>query len=248
MHLDDGQVQALLHGEVAPPVATALRGHLTACAECSNRVADAEREDGEVTGLLRLVDHAPPRVDPRTLIARASASRAEWGRWAAGVALAIGLAGVAYAAPGTPFRGWIAAARVAMSGHGGGGTPRVQQAALPTGAGVSGIAVTPGRALIILFTSEQREGKARLTLTDGPDVTVRTSIGAATFTSDVGRLLIENAGSRASVDIEIPRAAARVEIQVAGRRVFLVQRARVTTSAAPDSLGHFQLPLARPRP
>ena len=247
MHLDEGQVQELLHGEAAPPVAKALREHLAACADCVGRVAEAERQDGEVARLLRLVDHAPPTVDLRTMIARAPAPQAEWRRWAAGLMLAVGLAGAAYAAPGTPFRGWVAAALASMGARGA-GPPRAQPPALPSVAGVSGIAVAPGRALLILFTSEQRAGKARLSLTDGPDVTVRTSIGAATFTSDIGRLLIENAGSSASVDIEIPRAAARVDIQVAGRRIFLVQRARVTTTAAPDSADHYQLPLTAPRP
>lgn len=247
MHLDEGQVQELLHGEAAPPVAQALREHLSACADCVGRVAEAERQDGEVARLLRLVDHAPPKVDLRTMIARAPAPRAEWRRWAAGLMLAVGLAGAAYAATDTSFRRWIAAA-LETTGARAAKAPHAQPPALASGAGVSGIAVTPGRAFLILFTSEQREGKARLSLTDGPDVTVRTSIGAATFTSDIGRLLIENAGSSASVDIEIPRAAARVEIQVAGRRIFLVQRARVTTTAAPDSVEHYQLPLTAPRP
>ena len=215
MHLDEGQVQALLHGEAAPPVARVLREHLSACADCVGRVAEAERQDGEVARLLRLVDHAPPKVDVHTMLARAPAPQAEWRRWAAGLMLAVGLAGAAYAATDTSFRRRIAAA-LETSGARGVKAPHAQPPAPASGAGVS---VAPGRAFLILFTAEQRDGKARLSLTDGPDVTVRTSIGAATFTSDLGRLLIENAGSSASVDIEIPRAAARVEVQVAGRQV-----------------------------
>ncbi|MGH7672815.1 MAG: zf-HC2 domain-containing protein, partial [Gemmatimonadales bacterium] len=100
MHLDDEQVQRLLHRELAPPVETSVRAHLAQCASCRGRVAEAEREETEVYALLRHVDDPPPPVDARAVVARARARGLGRLRWAAGVLLALGLAGAAYAAPG----------------------------------------------------------------------------------------------------------------------------------------------------
>lgn len=246
MHLDEGQVQRLVHGELAPSAATAVREHLAACSDCVSLVAEAERSDGEVAGLLRLLDHTPPRVDVRALMSRAPVAHAAWGRWAAGLLLAAGAAGAAYAAPGTPFKGWITSVLESI-GERGPGTPRTRPSTVAPTAAVSGIAVAPGRALLILFTSAEGAGTARIALIDGADVTVRTPIGGATFTSDVDRLVIDNRGSSAGFDIDIPRSAARVEIQVAGRRVFLVQNARVVTATAPDADGRYSLLLSASR-
>lgn len=247
MHLDEGRVQEFVHGELAPPAATAVREHLAACADCVGRVAEAERLDGEVAGLLRLVDHVPPRIDVRALMSRAPAPHVAWGRWAAGLLLAVIVAGAAYAAPGTPFREWITSVLESI-GDRRSGSPRTERRAVAATPGVSGIAVAPGRALLILFTSAESTGTARLALIDGADVMVRVPIGGATFTSDVDRLVIDNRGSSAAFDIEVPRSAARVEIQVAGHRIFLSQHARVTTATAADTDGRYSLPLSMSRP
>jgi hypothetical protein len=137
--------------------------------------------------------------------------------WAAVVLLALGVAGVAYAAPGSPLRQWAHAVAVWLRGE----TPQ------PEASG-AGIAVAPGQNLIILFTSTQREGSARVSLTDRADVVVRAPVGAATFSLEADRLVIDNKHSRASFEIQIPRAARRVEIRVAGARRFLKDGPAVT--------------------
>jgi len=104
--------------------------------------------------------------------------------------------------------------------------------------GVAGIAVAPGRALVILFTSPQVEGQAQVSLTDGTEVVVRAPSGTATFTADVDRLVIDNPGSRATFEIQIPRAAPWVEIRVQGVPIFLKEGSRVT--------GSYLLPLTPP--
>jgi hypothetical protein len=99
-----------------------------------------------------------------------------------------------------------------------------------------------------VFSATQSRGVANVSLSDGPDVVVRVPGGAATFTSEASRLVIDNRGSSASFRIEIPRAAPRVEIVLGGTRLFLKEGARITVDAdsgAPDS---YSLPLSGSAP
>jgi hypothetical protein len=105
------------------------------------------------------------------------------------------------------------------------GTPRSSERAL------AGIAVIPGPRFLIRFTTVQAEGRARVSLTKGAELVVQGPIGAATFTSGADRLEIENAGSVADFDIQIPEAAPRVEIRVGNVRVLLKDGSRITTAA-----------------
>ena len=85
-----------------------------------------------------------------------------------------------------------------------------------------------------------------MSLTDAEEVTVRAPIGAAKFTSAADRLVIENARGGAVFEIGIPHAAPRIEIRVAGDRIFLKDGRRVVTQSSTDSLGDYLLPLSRP--
>ncbi len=220
MHLDEELVQRLLHGELAPAAETPVREHLAECPDCRARVVAAGRAERTVHTLLAHLDHPPPRVDAGTLAARARARSPGWLRWAAGILLVAGLAGAAYAAPGSPVRGWVQAALQRIGG-GPVAVPEAPGPAEPLEVGPSGIAVAPGAGLLILFTSRQAEGEARVTLTDDAQVMVRALTGAVIFTSDVDRLVVENRGSSATFEIQIPRRAPRVEIRVDGIRMFL---------------------------
>lgn len=185
-----------------------------------------EQEDREVFALLRHLDHPPPQIDAHAVAALARRRRVSPVRWAAVIALAVGVAGAAYAIPGSPLPAWVKAAADWMTG-GPGGTPVAPPRVLEPE--ISGIAVAPGQALVILFTSAQDEGRVRVSLTDGAEVRVRAPIGAATFTSDVDRLVINNQDPSATFEIEIPRAAPRVEIRVVGTPIYLKEGSRVTT-------------------
>lgn len=85
-----------------------------------------------------------------------------------------------------------------------------------------------------------------MSLVAGPEVAVRGPVGAATFTSDVDRLVIDNRGSAASFEIAIPATAPRVEIRVGADRIFLKDGARVTTAGSARGRAPFLLPLASP--
>jgi hypothetical protein len=250
MHLDLEQVQRHLHGELSPPAEASVREHLAGCADCRGRVVDAEREEDEVFALLRGLDHSPPRVSAHELAARANARRFNPNRWAAGLLVALGLAGAVYAAPGSPLKAWAKAAagwieaRLAPAPVA--PVPEVPPPAEDRGA--SGIAVAPGLKLVILFTSHQAEGQAQVSLTDGDQVVVRGPIGAATFTSDADRLVVNNHGSPATFEIQIPRAAPQIEIRVEGDRIFLKEGSRITTPKSVEGPGPYLLPLTPPGP
>ncbi len=220
MHLDEEQLQRLLHDELGARAMPGAREHLAECTECRERFVEAQRDEGEIFALLRRVDHAVPAIDPETVAARARGVGAVWGRWAAGILLFLGVAGVAYALPGSPLRDWVGSvvAWIGDSDQPPTGPAPVQA---PDDEEVAGIAAIPGQQFVIAFESSETGGQAQVSLTEGEEVTVRAPIGAASFTSAADRLVIANSGSGATFKIEIPRTAPRVEIRVAGNRVFL---------------------------
>lgn len=244
MHLDEEQVQRLLHGELPRPVETTARAHLAECAHCRARVAEADQEERDVYALLRHADHETPRISARAVALRARGPG--WGRWAAGIAIALGVAGAAYASPGSPLPAWLDAIAEWVAGP----SDRSRSAPAPgrpQDPAVAGIAVAPGRELVILFTSPRAGGDVQVSLTDSAEVVVRAPIGSATYTSDAERLVIDNQGSVATFEIQIPRAAPRVEIQVNGDRIFLKEGRRITTDQSTDAKGRYVLPLTPSR-
>ncbi len=243
MHLDQEQVERLMHGE---PVADqqSVRRHLASCTECRERLDAAGRDEAEIFALLRQLDHRPPVIAAEIVLARARSIKPAWGQWAAGILLLAGAAGVAYAVPGSPLRDW---ARSVAAWIGSSERSSPVPPAQTTDPVVAGIAAVPGREFVIVFKSPNSEGHARVSLTDRAEVTVRGPLGAASYTSDADRLVIDNQGSGATFEIEIPRTAPRVEIRVAGNRVFLKDRSRVVTKATAEPGGDYLLPL-KPEP
>ncbi len=257
-HLDEEQVQRVLHGELAGTEDEGSRAHLASCATCRERVAAAEREENEIHALLGSLDHEPPPIHARAFTAAAAhaarSSRAAWRRRAAGLLVALGAAGAAYALPGSPVPGWVDSVveRLGSLADSSARRPAAPApAATEPGLGPqeattesrSGIAVDPGSSLLILFTRAQDEGQVEVVLSDGVLVQVLAPAAAASFTSDVNLLRIENAGTAAQFRIEIPRAAPRVEIRVAGKRIFLKEGPRITAEPA-AARGSYVLPLA----
>jgi hypothetical protein len=243
MHLEDEQIQRLLHGELSRSVETSVREHVTGCTRCRDLVGEAEREETAVFALLRSIDHPAPRIDAGAVASRARVRHVGWIRWAAGALLTLGLASAAYAAPGSPVPGWVEAIARWVAGDSA-AEPDPRAGAGEGGeAAVAGVAVVPGREFVILFTSPQAEGQAQVSFTDSAAVVVRALHGAATFTSDADRLVIDNRGPAATFEIQIPRTAPLVEIQVDGSRIFLKEGSRVTTEASADPRGVYLVPL-----
>jgi hypothetical protein len=204
---------------------------------------DEEPLDQEdINLLLRELDHPRLPVPVAAIIARAQQEKPRWGRWAAAILLVAGLGGVAYAIPGSPVPRWVSAAVGRFAGSP--SPPRSPDSVITApDAAIAGIAMEPGADFRIVFSHLADGGVARVTLADGTDVIVRAPGGAATFTSDVNRLVIDNQPSTAMFDIVIPRSALRVEIQVAGHRIFLKDHDRVEAGTATISHQQYLLPL-----
>lgn len=245
MHLDEEQIERLRHGELPGKLERSIREHVAGCSECSSRVAKAGRDEDELYSLLRVLDRPLPRVDASAVVARARRAELRRWRWAAALIVAAGIGSAAYAMPGSPLPGWMrqAVSWVASRGNPSPAAPAQLQRGEPA---LAGVAIAPGRELLIQFTSHQTSGDARVSLTEGGEVIVRTVSGAAGFTTDSGRLVINNAGSTATFEILIPRTAPRVEIRVNGSRVFLKEGARVSAGDPADVRGVYVLRLGPP--
>jgi hypothetical protein len=245
MHLDDEQVQRLLHGELELAGEQLARQHLAACNDCRTLVDEARAEEHRIFSLLREVDHPPPVVDPRVVLAAGSRPRTQWGRWAAGILLVAAAGGAAYATPGSPLPAALdrLMAMLAPTQPPAGADTAATDTAPPG----SGIAVTPGDRLTIRFLVEGDSVFATLWLTDADEVVVRAVKGAATFSSDVDRLLVRSAGT-AGFEILIPRSAPWVDVLAGDTLVFRKQAARLVTQTGLAADGRYRLILSSPSP
>lgn len=239
MHLDTDRVQRVLHGELHAGDEAAVREHLASCHTCRARVSHAAQDEREVMQLLGALDHAPPTISAQRVLGRARVvPRVPFAiRWAAGLLLAFGVTSVAYAIPGSPVRGWVDAVGLRLAGLVAAPiAPKVPIAPDPEPArpgATAGIAVAPGRELVMVFTSPVGAQVSVALVDDGAEVVVLAPPGVATFTADGERLEIAISDSSARVDVRIPRAAPRVVILVNGVRRYVKAGARITTPAAP---------------
>ncbi len=205
--------------------------------------------DEDVGDLLRHLDHPVPTLRATDVMRRVTTRRWEVMGRAAAVLLVIGLGGVAWAAPGSPLPRLVASVSAWITRTSAAPVtpvaPPIQPVAAPTPTAFSGVAVAPGRRLIILFRATQVSGTARVSVEDVPDVSVRTLVGGAAFTSTNDELIVDNRGSVAPFEIVIPRAAAQVEIRVEGRRVFFKDGARVSAPGATQTGTTYEIALLR---
>ncbi|HET6837853.1 MAG TPA: zf-HC2 domain-containing protein [Gemmatimonadales bacterium] len=241
MHLVEEQVQRLLHGEVAGSAGREIQGHLAACPECRGRVREAELEDQWVMGRLAALDHPPPPIQASTIMQGArSAHSPRWGRWAAGIFLAAGIVGGAYAAPGSPLP------RALASLFESDGAPPTSLAERPERSPAqAGIAVAPGERLTVAFPNGTAGDTAVIALSDADEVLIQAAGGQTSFRSDPKRLVVDHRGASGRFEILIPRTAPLVEVVVGGRRILIKDRSGVTAPVPLDSLGRYVIPLAQ---
>lgn len=240
MHLQNEQIQRLLHGELDADALADARAHGDECHQCRSRIEAAAREEERIHELLGQLDHAPPAIPAETVIGGARRPRVDL-RWVAGIVLALGAAGAAYAVPGSPLPGWVDAVieRLDPSARG----SRAADPTTPADPGPSGIAVRPGERLTLMFEIAAAGGVATVALTDEATLQVRAVDGAAAFTSGADRLTVAADGAT-RFEIEVPRGAPWVEIRTEGQRVWLKIGAEVVTDGALAEGGSYVLPLS----
>lgn len=233
MHFEDGQLEALLDGELAPAAEATARTHLAACAECRSRLESLQADEQLLGDVLPLLDHAArPPVPLNAIVARAR--RRMWPlRWAAAIALLVFGTGVLYAVPGSPLRRWIDQ-RIGRHGT----LPETPERP------AAGIALVPeeGARFRIDFRAPAA-GTVTIRLTDSTSIDVRRTDGIARFSAGIDRLTIETDSGPAHFAIALPRSASWVEVFAGDRRLFLKDGARTVSDVRPDSLGRYVLPL-----
>lgn len=241
-HPNEEVLQRFRHGELLAHQMHDCDEHNAVCALCRERTAKLAQDEDEVLALLRSLDEPAAPVPLAALVARAKTqTRRAWYRLAASILLTGTALGAAYAMPGSPLKKWLGflAARVAREAP---AVRRTEKSAAGTPQATSGIAVAPGARFVIRFDATAPNSEAIVSFTDDSTLSVRAALGSATFTSEAGRLLVEPRGSELAVEIEIPRLAPRVEIQVAGERVFVKEGTRVITTQA-SSGERYRIPL-----
>jgi anti-sigma factor RsiW len=244
MHLDDEQIQRLMHGELDAPARAEAMRHVMECPACSRGLEAARREEAEVFALFEHLDHDAPVVDAASFTALTRGRVPAWTRRAAGVVVAAALAGAAYAIPGSPLPALVRQLASTFPGHEPAAPPaRGGDVSTPAQPATSGIAVPAGDHFVIRFAATQEHGSVTVRLTDDGMVRVRVTGGTVAFTTDNGRLDIGNRGSSADYEIEIPRSAVRIEIRVADTARFVKDRDRVTTGAGSIGPGQYRLGL-----
>lgn len=199
-------------------------------------MADDPWDDTELDGLLGSLDHEVPTITAEDVITRARRSRLGPARIALGVALAIGLAGVAYALPGSPVRSWVDSVLDRIGENGGIGSvdhppPR------SSGERGAGIVFDPAEPLSV-ETASGSSGYLRIAITEEEQLVAQMVSGQARFTSDPEGLRVDLLAPD-TFELRVPRSASSVVVTAGGRRVFIKQGADISTSMEADSEGRY---------
>ena len=243
-HLDEGSIQALIHGELTAAIEVDATRHEVECADCRARIARAREEDVWVRQRLTSLDATPPAPDVAAVIS-ASRRRDSSGGWrrAAAIVLLAGGAGAAWAIPAVrEFVGRVVgrapSGQVAPGGVSGAVVDSTRDSVSS-----GGIAVRPGARFLLSFEASQPRGEIRIRLVDGPELSV-VAVGAAVpLESRQDELVVGNRGAVADFEVAIPSSAAVVEVRVAGTRRFLKQGARIIAGDSGSVPGLYVIPL-----
>lgn len=243
MHIDEAWMQRFAHGELDPHEERTVRVHLSECEECAAGVHRIADEESEVDRLLAHLDHRPPAITAADVIASAPAAPTRaWLRAALVPFLLVGLAGAAFALPGSPLRTWVAG-RASSDAPGPAGTEAEAGSAGVAGRDPSGLFAEPGPSLAIVFERPAPSSIVVVSLFEGDVVEATALDGSATFTSGQGSITISG-GDAHRFAVRIPQHAPRVEIRVGSRTVFLRQGDMVSADLRADSTGIWTIPLS----
>lgn len=236
-HLADGDLRALLDGELPAAERLAAEQHMSACVICRARLVALESAAQETRALLQLLPTTTPDLRIETIVARARRPRLRWGAIAAALVLVV--ATVAGATVGRPYvRELVARVRAVVRSA----PPVLPEAPAPLERGEVGIGVIPGPQADISFDDPQAAGMLRLSLADTPKLMIDPS-APVTYRVYPGGVIVHNAGSDASYEIVVPRQARHVRILVAGRVLFEKVGSTITAASPADQTGGYAFQL-----
>jgi anti-sigma factor RsiW len=234
-HPADGDLRALLDGELPAAQRSEVEQHTTTCGSCRARLAALEFASQETAALLNLLPSAAPDLQVESIVARARRPRLRWGVIAAGLALLI--ATVAGATVGRPFvRAVIEQIRVVV--HPAPPAPPPPPAQTPTPLGQLGIAFVPGPQMDVSFDAPQSAGTLHVVLADTAKLVIGPT-AAVTYRVYPGGVIVHNRGSEASYEVLVPRLARHVRILVAGRVLFEKTGSSITVTAPAEQTGGY---------
>jgi hypothetical protein len=231
-HPADGDLRALLDGELSPALRVEVEQHTGSCAACRARLSALESASEETAALLGLLPTAVPDLRIEAVVSRARALRPRW-RWGAiAAALALVVATGAGAPVGRPYiRALVAQLRAVVHPV----SPAPSPA--PPG-GQLGIAFIPGPQTDISFDAAQSSGAVHVSLADTAKLVIDPS-APVTYRVHPGGVIVHNRGSAASYEIVVPRGAVQVRILVAGRVVFEKTGSRINAPAPAEPTGRY---------
>ena len=232
-HPPDGELRALLDGELPAVHRAAGQQHVAACPACAARFTEIEQAAAAAGSLLNLLVPPVPALQLNAVLYRARRARVQRaGLIAAGLTLLV--AASAGATVGRPYVRALAA-RIWAAVHSRTAVPVHNE---PPPSAETGVAVVPGMVAEIVFDTAQASGALRVSLADTAELAIRSSEPVTYRVYPVG-VIVRNRGSSASYEIVIPQAAPKVRIVVAGRVVLEKVGSRIVTAAAADSAGRF---------
>ncbi len=242
MHIDDERIEHLLHEELSEDQEKTVRSHLADCAVCRDRFQSGRADERELLASLEQLDDPVPQLTASdVIVASRRVPRSVGLPWAAGVAFTLVAAGAAYAAPGSPVRGWVETVTDWLVVE---EEAAVQdEPATPEPFDPAGLVFDPRPNVMIVFAGAP-EGDVEIVLTDDASVTVQALGGGASFTDAGGGLIVVDGEGAGPFQILLPRSVPRFEVRAGDRTLFLKEGSIVTTAAEESPSGSYRIRLA----
>jgi len=235
-HPADGDLRALLDGELPAAQQLEVEQHTGGCDVCRARLEALESASQETAALLNLLPSAAPEIRMESIVSRARGPRMRWGAIAAALALLI--ATVAGATVGRPYvRALVEKIRAVVRP-----APPAPPAppATPTQLGRAqlGVAFVPASQTDISFDAPQSAGTLRVLLADTAKVVIDPT-ASVTYRVYPGGVTVHNHGSEASYEVLVPRQARHVRILLAGRLLFEKMGSSITATSPAEQTGGY---------
>lgn len=233
-HPSDGDLRALLDGELADAFREELVRHAAGCPGCRERLLGLERDIGATEDLLGLLPAPELALSIQDVMERAALA----GRrrsWLIAASVMLALTATAGATVGRPLVRAVAARvrnvfRPSARAHPSDVTQQLE------------LGLAPGPETDLVFRAAQTGGELRVSLADTSELVVRSS-RAVPYRVFPGGVMVENDSGTASFDVILPRTAPHVRILVAGRGVLEKDGSTIITAVPPDSAGRYVLPV-----